>query len=61
MAHEEILRQLDERRAKARAMGGEKKLARRSNRGQLNDWERMEALVDEGSFIETGILGAATI
>ena len=61
MAHEEILRQLDERRAKARAMGGEKKLARRSNRGQLNAWERMKALVDEGSFIETGLLGASSI
>jgi acetyl-CoA carboxylase carboxyltransferase component len=61
MAHEEILRQLDERRTKARAMGGEKKLAKRSHRRQLNAWERMETLVDKGSFIETGLLGASSI
>ena len=61
MAHEKLLQELDERRAKAAAMGGEEKLSKRHNRGQLNAWQRMEVLVDEGSFIETGLLGASSI
>ncbi len=61
MAHEALLKELDERRARAAAMGGPEKLARRNERGTLNAWERMEALVDEGSFIETGLLGASGI
>ena len=61
MAHDKLLQELDERRAKAAAMGGEEKLSKRHNRGQLNAWQRMEVLVDEGSFIETGLLGASSI
>mgnify|MGYP001285545564 FL=1 len=61
MAHEKLLQELDERRAKAAAMGGEEKLSKRHNRGQLDAWQRMEVLVDEGSFIETGLLGASSI
>lgn len=38
-------------------MGGEKKLARRREAGQLNAQERLDALVDAGSFFETGLLG----
>ena len=40
-------------------MGGEKKLARRRERGVLNAWERLNYLVDDGSFVETGLLGAS--
>ena len=61
MAHDKLLQELDERRAKAAAMGGEEKLSKRHNRGQLNAWQRMEVLVDEGSFIETGLRGASSI
>lgn len=61
MAHEKILKELDERRARARAMGGEEKLAKRRKRGQLNAWERLQALVDKDSFIETGLLGASSV
>lgn len=59
MAHEELLAELDRRRSRAASMGGEEKLAKRKARGQLNAQERLDALVDQGSFVETGLLGAA--
>jgi acetyl-CoA carboxylase carboxyltransferase component len=59
MAHEELIKDLDRRRENARAMGGTEKLAKRRERGSLNAEERLAALVDEGSFIEVGLLGAA--
>ena len=61
MAHEDILKELDRRREKAAGMGGLEKLEKRKARGQLNAWERMEALVDADSFIETGLLGASSV
>ena len=61
MAHEKLLQELDERRAKAAAMGGEEKLAKRRNRNQLNALERLNSLVDQGSFIETGLLGSSIL
>lgn len=60
MPHEELLAELDRRRAEARAMGGEKKLARRREAGQLNAQERLDALIDAGSFFETGLLGRSS-
>ena len=59
MPHDEMLAELDRRRAHASAMGGEKKLARRRERGVLNALERLNYLVDDGSFVETGLLGAS--
>ena len=59
MEHRELLAELDRRREKAAAMGGEEKLARRRERGMLNAAERMELLVDHGSFAESGLLGAS--
>ena len=44
--------ELEERRRKAMAMGGEKKLAKRRNTGELNARERIEHLVDESSFLK---------
>ncbi len=61
MRHEQILSELDRRRRDARRMGGAEKLARRKARGQLNAQERLELLVDPGSFIETGLLGASGV
>ncbi|RDW14068.1 acyl-CoA carboxylase subunit beta [Paracoccus thiocyanatus] len=60
MPHKTLLTSLDERRAAASAMGGEKKLAQRREKGQLNAAERLAALVDEGSFFETGLLGRSS-
>ena len=59
MPHDEMLAELDRRRAHASAMGGEEKLARRRERGVLNAWERLNYLVDDDSFVETGLLGAS--
>jgi len=55
--HATLMAELDRRRAEAAAMGGQEKLARRAEKGQLNAQERLEALIDPGSFFETGLLG----
>ncbi len=61
MAHEKLLAELDLRRDKAAALGGPEKLAKRRERGDLNAIERLDALIDPGSFIETGLLGASSM
>ncbi|MCC6535052.1 MAG: methylmalonyl-CoA carboxyltransferase [Burkholderiales bacterium] len=61
MAFEALLEEYERRRAKALAMGGEDKLARRKARGQLNARERVAALVDAGSFIESGLFGTSGV
>jgi acetyl-CoA carboxylase carboxyltransferase component len=55
----DLLKDLDERRARAARMGGPEKLAKRKQQGMLNALERLAILTDEGSFIETGLLGAS--
>ena len=54
MAFDALLEEYERRRAKALAMGGEDKIAKRRARGQLNARERIAALADPGSFIESG-------
>jgi methylmalonyl-CoA decarboxylase subunit alpha len=54
MAFEETLQELEQRRAKALAMGGADKLARRKAEGLLNARERIDYLIDPGSFCESG-------
>jgi acetyl-CoA carboxylase carboxyltransferase component len=61
MAHEEQMQELEKRRAKALAMGGEKKLQRRRDMGILNARERIDHLVDPGSFTEAGLLGFSSV
>ncbi len=61
MAHDALLAELDRRRALASRMGGPEKLEKRKGRGQLNAQERLECLVDPGSFVETGLLGASGV
>ncbi len=61
MSHERLLAELDRRREHARTMGGSEKLAKRKSRGQLNAQERLDSLVDPGSFVETGLLGASGV
>ncbi|CAM8649736.1 COG4799 Acetyl-CoA carboxylase, carboxyltransferase component (subunits alpha and beta) [Acidimicrobiia bacterium] len=50
------LQDLAERRLAARAMGGEERLAKRRVKGQLNARERIDHLLDPGSFRELGTL-----
>ena len=54
MSHDELLRDLGEKTAAALAMGGREKLAERKAQGLLNARERIDYLVDPGSFIESG-------
>lgn len=48
----EILRQLEEKRAEARAGGGERRIQSQHAKGKLTARERIEILMDEGSFEE---------
>ena len=48
MPHDALLEELDRRRARAAQMGGSDKLAKRSDRGQLNAQQRLDLLVDPG-------------
>jgi len=51
---DELLKQLQEKTAEALAMGGREKLAKRKAEGHLNARERIDCLIDPGSFIESG-------
>ncbi|HZL94666.1 MAG TPA: carboxyl transferase domain-containing protein, partial [Vicinamibacterales bacterium] len=55
MATTEVLKQLEEKEAQALAMGGPEKLAQRKAQGVLNARERIDYLVDPGSFVESGL------
>lgn len=55
MGHDERLEELARRRASARAMGSQKRLAERAAEGLLNARERIAALLDPGSFTEVGL------
>ncbi|WP_306115384.1 MULTISPECIES: acyl-CoA carboxylase subunit beta [unclassified Roseovarius] len=48
----DILQELEERRAEARLGGGEKRIASQHSKGKLTARERVELLLDEGSFEE---------
>lgn len=59
MSHDVLLEELRVRRGKARAMGGERKLAERRAAGLLNARERIDHLLDAGSFMESGLHAVA--
>jgi acetyl-CoA carboxylase carboxyltransferase component len=61
MAYETLLAEYEKRRAKALAMGGAEKLAKRKKAGVLNARERIELLLDPGTFIEAGLFGASGV
>src|SRR5512134_2042284 len=54
MPAKDALKQLEEKNAEALAMGGAEKLAERKKQGVLNARERIDRLVDPGSFAESG-------
>ncbi|MPY75973.1 MAG: methylmalonyl-CoA carboxyltransferase [Alphaproteobacteria bacterium] len=54
MSWQKEIDDLRRREALARRMGGEEKVARHHNQGKLTVRERIDALVDEGSFHEIG-------
>jgi len=59
MAFEKTIDELTARRTKALGMGGPERLAKRRAEGHLNARERIDALVDPGSFSESGLLAAS--
>ena len=59
MAWEKELEELAKRRKLALQMGGEEKVQRHRNNGRLPVRERIEKLVDPGSFREVGSLAGA--
>ena len=54
MAFEKLIEELNEKTAEALAMGGAEKLEKRKAEGHLNARERIDYLIDPGSFIESG-------
>ena len=50
-----------ERAVRARAMGGAAKLAKRAKDGVLSARERVDYLLDEGTFRESGLFGVSYI
>ncbi len=46
------LKELEERRAKAKLGGGKEKIEQQHSRGKLTARERIDVLVDPGSFVE---------
>ncbi len=53
----ELTEQLHERRAAALGGGGEEKIAKQHERGKLTARERIDLLVDAGTFVELGLHG----
>jgi len=60
-AVENRIQELEQKRKKALAMGGAKKLEKRRQQGVLNARERIAALLDKDSFIESGLLGTSAV
>ncbi|MBI2424626.1 MAG: carboxyl transferase [Candidatus Hydrogenedentes bacterium] len=61
MANPESIEELRRRKAAALALGGEEKLAARRVAGRWNVRERIEHLLDAGSFREVGILNHSDV
>ena len=59
MAFEHMLDELHARRETALAMGGPEKLAKRRAEGVLNARERLDYLLDAGSFVESGLFATS--
>ena len=61
MKFEEKIKDHETRKRVARAMGGADKLAKRAKPGVLNARERIDHLLDKGSFRESGLFGVSYI
>jgi acetyl-CoA carboxylase carboxyltransferase component len=59
MTLDETLQELARRRDKALAMGGPDKVAKRKAEGHLNARERIDHLIDPGSFCESGLFATS--
>ena len=61
MSFEALLEEYEKRRAKALAGGGAEKYARRKAAGMWTARERIDYLVDPGTFIESGLFGSSAV
>jgi acetyl-CoA carboxylase carboxyltransferase component len=61
MAFDKLYKEMAAREAAARAMGGPEKLARRKQAGVLNARERLDHLLDQDSFLESGLLAQSAV
>lgn len=61
MVFKEMLDDLARRKAKALGMGGEAKLTRRQAEGHLNARERIDKLLDAGTFTESGLFATSSL
>jgi acetyl-CoA carboxylase carboxyltransferase component len=59
MALDEILAQHEQRKAKALGMGGPERLAKRAASGVLNARERLDRLLDDGEWFESGLFATS--
>lgn len=59
MPFEKELSEFESRKARALAMGGERKLAERRKQGVLNARERIDYLADAGTFLESGLFAVS--
>lgn len=60
MPFEKQIKEHARRRKKAQAMGGPERLKRRAAQGVLNARERLEKLLDRGSFTEAGLFATSS-
>jgi acetyl-CoA carboxylase carboxyltransferase component len=58
---QQLLDDYEQRRQKALGMGGPTKLQERRDAGMLNARERIEHLVDAGSFLESGLFATSVV
>ena len=61
MPFEELLQKMKEEKEKALAQGGPDKIKKQHDKGRLTARERIEKLLDEGSFMELGALCTSDI
>ncbi len=61
MPFEKQLEELERRRARALEMGGPEKVKRQHDRGRLTARERINRLLDPGSFLEVGMLNHSDV
>lgn len=59
MAHEQMLAEYERARQKSLGMGGPEKLSKRKEQNVLNARERLDALLDAGSWTESGMFATS--
>ena len=61
MAFEKLIEEYKQKTDEVLAMGGPEKLAKRKAEGHLNARERIDYLLDSGSFVESGLFTTSMV